>query len=420
MKSSSALRILIIIPNLGRGGAQQVFWQQMNHLALHFEVFGCVFNWDGAFEQDKLGNIISLDVPGGKTWLQKVYYFIIRILRLRKIKKDRKIDISISHLEGADYVNLLSRYLDRTICWVHGTKRFDENITGTIGLIRHRILMPVIYRRAQKIVTVSRGIRDELSRSYPSIVPLLKTIYNGFDIEGIQQSSREETDENFVRLCGTSSVIITHCRLSRQKNLTALVRIFEKVAKIAPSKLAILGDGELRHAIIDECSALQLKTWTCWDGAPFAGSYDVYFMGQQQNPFKYLKHAHLYAMTSGWEGFPLALCEAMAIGLPVMAADCFTGPREIIAPDINSQQPVQTPFHTQYGVLMPLADRINPRAIEHWTSEIVNLLGKTNVSKTQTTAGIGRIQEFSFSETMEQTVSLIGEVANVNTNGKDL
>jgi hypothetical protein len=122
--------ILVIIPNLGRGGAQQIFRQQLHYLPGDFQVTGCVFNWDGAFQEEHQENIISLNVPAGTNIFFKVYYFFLRVIRLRRLKRRLKVNVAISHLEGADYVNILSSANDKTVGWIHGTKEFDKNING--------------------------------------------------------------------------------------------------------------------------------------------------------------------------------------------------------------------------------------------------------------------------------------------------
>src|SRR5688500_11479981 len=91
-------KILLIIPNLGRGGAQQMFRPQLKSLAIDFKVIGCVFHWDGAFAEDHAENIISLEVPAGKNFVLKVLYFILRIIRLKQLKRQKGIEVSISHL----------------------------------------------------------------------------------------------------------------------------------------------------------------------------------------------------------------------------------------------------------------------------------------------------------------------------------
>jgi len=53
-------------------------------------------------------------------------------------------------------------------------------------------------------------------------------------------------------------------------------------------------------------------------------------MGNVKNPYKYIAQSQLFAFSSLWEGFPNALVEAMACKISVVAADCPTGPREIL------------------------------------------------------------------------------------------
>lgn len=402
--------LLIIIPNLGRGGAQQVFHQQLNHLPTHANTFGCVFNWDGSFPSDQMHNIFSLDVPAGRSMFGKAYYFILRIVRLNKLKKEKQIDVSISHLEGADYVNILSRGKDKVICWVHGTKVHDENIDGLLGRVRMNILIPWLYKRANRIVTVSNGIATELVSRVEGIRDITQTIFNGFDVNQITALSNEVLEPEFVQLFNQSPAMITHCRLSRQKNLHAMLTIFSTLVKRNRVKLIILGDGELREELLKTCEALALKSWTCWDSQTLRFDCDVYFMGQQQNPFKFLRHASMYIMTSGWEGFPLALCEAMACRLPILASDCFTGPREIMAPENKSPQPLQSPYATRYGALMPLADLSNQQAINTWVQEAEGWLIKINSPDFSKPDGGERIRQFDLSESIDQTFNLVCEL----------
>jgi glycosyltransferase involved in cell wall biosynthesis len=403
-------RVLLIIPNLGKGGAQRVYHQQLDYLSAYFNVQGCVFNWDGAFEEDKRKGIISLEVPAGSTWIDKAYYFSIRIIRLRKIKKRMNIEVTISHLEGADYVNLLSRSSDKVICWIHGTKRFDANINGVLGIIRQKLLMPFLYKRSQKIVTVSKGIEHEFRNAFKRTAPLLQTVYNGFDVQAIQQQMLKPVEPDFVEMANAHPLIITHGRLALQKNSKALIHIFKEVKKKSNSKLIIIGDGDLREELIKECEELKLKTWLCWSNIPWSDTCDVYFLGQQSNPFKYLCHASLYAMTSSWEGFPLALCEAMVCNLTIIASDCYTGPREILAPELTGPQPIEQPYRAKYGELMPLINHTNQKVISVWAAAVYDLVTKGKLTKNQAEQGVNRIKEFDIEKAIQQTISIIQSV----------
>lgn len=409
--NSVRLKIMLLIPNLGRGGAQQVFRQQFRSLSTKYDVTGCVFNWEGSFEEDRMEKIVSLDVPAGRTIPGKIRNFLLRVRRLKRIKKALGVDVTISHLEGADYINLLSRVGDKVICWIHGTKRYDENIEGKLGLIRRRLMIPIFYRGANKIVTVGKGIKEELGGDYPKLESKLITIYNGFDIKNIIDKGSESIEGELTSLFLNHKILITHCRLSRQKNLKSLLQIFKSLPKSEQIKLIIVGDGELREDLLVFCNAIDLKYWSIWDSNPIHYNADLYFIGQQSNPFKYLSKASLYIMTSGWEGFPLALCEALACGLPVITSDCFTGPREIIAPDIDLPQPVEDPQYTQYGVLMPLINPGNSLALTIWVNEVKKILTSQD-SVLSKEDRINRIKEFDFSKTKDQTVTLIQKIVS--------
>jgi glycosyltransferase involved in cell wall biosynthesis len=409
MAKNTEKKILLIIPNLGRGGAQKVFHQQFLGLAGTFKVMGCVFNFDEAFPEDQAENILSLNVPKGKNFFTKFWNFILRVIRLRKLKKQYQIDVSISHLEGADYVNILSRRNDKVICWIHGTKKYDENISGLLGLFRMKFLLPVLYKNADQLVTVSQGIAQELSVHLKAPSSFFKTIYNGFDSGKITSLCEEGLNNDFSSLFKKSKIVITHCRLSRQKNLETLLFIFSKLSHRKEVKLIILGDGELRNHLIGFSRQQGLITWSCWDEKVLDESAEVYFIGQQQNPFKFLGQASIYVMTSDWEGFPLALCEAMAIGLPVIAPDCHTGPREIIAPEITTlKQPVEVVIKTNLGTLMPLAKKTSAQL---WASEIDTLINELGANgKQNNTFAVDRIKEFSDEKMLLQTTQLIREL----------
>ncbi|MFM1892265.1 MAG: hypothetical protein RLZ44_1342, partial [Pseudomonadota bacterium] len=70
---------------------------------------------------------------------------------------------------------------------------------------------------------------------------------------------------------------------------------------------------------------------------------DVQLPGFAANPYAYLRRAALFALSSLWEGSPNVLTEALAVGTPVVATDCRSGPREILQGG-------------RYGPLVPVGD----------------------------------------------------------------
>jgi glycosyltransferase involved in cell wall biosynthesis len=73
-----------------------------------------------------------------------------------------------------------------------------------------------------------------------------------------------------------------------------------------------------------------LERELCEQAAALGICDSVAFLGWQDNPCKYLARSTLFAFSSLWEGFGIAMVEALACGVPVVAFDCESGPREIL------------------------------------------------------------------------------------------
>lgn len=112
-------------------------------------------------------------------------------------------------------------------------------------------------------------------------------------------------------------------RLERQKGYDLLLDAFARGAGAAPSwDLVVIGEGSCRVELERQAHRLGL------DGR-------VTFPGFSSDVPASLSEADAYVLSSRYEGFPNALLEAMAHGLPVVAADCPSGPGEIIEDGLN-------------------------------------------------------------------------------------
>jgi glycosyltransferase involved in cell wall biosynthesis len=107
-------------------------------------------------------------------------------------------------------------------------------------------------------------------------------------------------------------------RLARQKGFDLLIPAFGRVAADHPGwRLRICGGGPLRHELQEQVEAEGL-----------AGMVEL--TGPVEDMDAQWAAASLFVLSSRYEGFPLVLLEAMARGVPVVAADCPTGPAELV------------------------------------------------------------------------------------------
>lgn len=378
MNLTKQLRVLLLITNVGKGGAQRVVHDHAVAFREYFHVEEATF--DRSHDEriyDSGRPILDLTRDDWLSRAGRVGRLLSRARALKRLVEERNYDVVVSHLDGANWVNVLSRSAARKIVVLHGSVLHDQGQTWLRRWLRIHMISRVVYDQADCAVAVSAGVASELRAACR--INNVRTIYNFFDVRGIRSKAAESLCDAEAAVFAQCATLISSGRLTigkRQGKLLAMVAELKRRGEHV--RLVLLGDGELRDDLILQSKGLGLRTFDTWSGdVDIAADHDVYFLGYVSNPYKYLKRATLFVFPSAWEGFPLALCEAMICGTVVMSADCPTGPREILAPDSGiGGYDLRTAEFTDRGVLLPMIQ--SPGDLVEWVTTVQILLADTS------------------------------------------
>ena len=227
-----------------------------------------------------------------------------------------------------------------------------------------RVLRRWLYRRVAAVVSLSRADAPR----FAAINPRTEVIYNA-------ASLRAE-----VPAAPAAPLVLAVGRHVAQKGLDLLLSAWVRVqAQMPAARLRILGDGPLTAALQAQAQALGVSGSVQWL-APTAQVQVQY------------REAAVFVLPSRYEGMPLALLEAQALGVPAVAFDCPTGPAEIIR------------FDT--GIVVPAGDT------QDLHDALLRLLADAPLRERMGQAAIARSQAlFSPAQHVQQWTALVRRVA---------
>ena len=182
---------------------------------------------------------------------------------------------------------------------------------------------------ADGVICVSQGVADDLSGIVTLPTDKLHILRNPVVTPELAELAKADVVHPWLR-AGEPPLILGSGGLRTQKNFSLLVRAFAKLRQDIVCRLMILGEGRQRQRLLQLADQLGVAE-------------SVALPGFVTNPYSYMAKAGLFVLSSDWEGSPNVLVEALAVGTPVVATDCPSGPREIL------QQ-------GRYGTLVPVGD----------------------------------------------------------------
>ncbi len=318
-------KIAILLPSLEVGGVEIVFLRIAYELAKQLDV-----------------DLVLVEAKG--EYLERVPRSV-RIVNLRAGRALRALPTLVNYLRSEhptallvakDYMNIIALWARRlarvpvhTVISVHINPTMNAKNATSFREKLIPLLIRIFYPWADAVIAVSQGVAEEVLRIARLPEDRIHVVYNPVVSSDIFTKAEEPVDHPWF-LPGEPPVILGVGRLTAQKDFSTLIRAFALVLKRRSAKLVILGEGEERPHLESLVQELGLEA-------------KVSMPGFVDNPYKYMKRAAVFVLSSRWEGLPTVLIEAMACGCPVVSTDCPSGPREILE-------------QGKWGPLVPIGD----------------------------------------------------------------
>lgn len=316
-------RVLFLINSLAGGGAERVVCTLLAHSRAERDEFdislALLDDEPRAYAPPDGVRVIQLDCRRS---------FVQSVLAVRKLCEELKPVATISFLTRANLANVIS---SGGPCILSERSNTSAHLGGGMRGAMSRALVRRFYPNATRIVAVSQGVAEDLAENFAVSKDRLVAVANPVDVEAINSKADQPPD-----LVVDGPYILAVGRLQRSKNFAMLIRAY--AAWGGSEKLVIMGEGVRRDFLSKIIAEHGLNG-------------RVLLPGFVANPFAVMRGAALFVLSSNAEGFPNALVEAMALGCPVIATNCPSGPSEILAG--KPRDAVTDLTFAEYGVLVP-------------------------------------------------------------------
>lgn len=214
-------------------------------------------------------------------------------------------DFTLSNLDRSDSI-LSSSKLNNIFYIIHNTMTLLYKLDKPEAKSNKKLKLEQIYSK-HPCISVSKGVEQDFLNNFGKITPII-AIHNPIDK---QEINRQAT--NFLPKYKNYMVHIGSFKDAKRHDL--LIKAYAQTDR--SMSLLLLGEGKHKGSIEELVFNLNL-------------SDKVVFLGFQENPFPYIKHAQFKILTSDWEGCPLVIPEALALGTPVISTNCPSGPSELL------------------------------------------------------------------------------------------
>jgi L-malate glycosyltransferase len=337
-KFCSPIKVFHITNTLQIGGAETSICLLVKNLDRHrFSPTVICTRGGGPLEED----LAKADIPVIilHRSLHSILYFplflqdVLGTLRdlYRLFKKEGPVIVQ-THLPASEYLALIAGKWAGVPCLIYTfltsnflPEREGKSLRTWLRIRLTRFLCGI----PQVIVANSQAVREKLIDLFPQFSLSTRVIQQGIDLSLFEGIPQPGSIKKKIGLQPSGLLITVVGRLSPVKNQAMLLKAYQGVSKRHPdSGLVVVGEGPMRDHLLTLRTELGLED-------------KVHLLGRMPNVAEVLAETDIFVSTSRWEGLPLAILEAMAASVPVVA---------------TAVPGIQELLEKEGGVLVPLDD----------------------------------------------------------------
>ena len=317
-------RVMQVVSNLDIGGAQEVVRTLAEHLAYAgCSAVVCAFK-DGPLRQEIERRGIPVEIlPDRRYSVVAFPLFIMDMLRLRRalleVVSRHQINVIQTHLlRSLDFLVLTLRYgRNLLVFWTVQNARLTLREDH---LRRHKWLLGpkqlayrLLYRLAARWVNGFIAVSDEVKMAIvDTIGPVqdkITVICNSVDVRRYQQPVDTARVRRQLGLAQDARLMAVVATFKTQKGHRYLIEAAPSLVSEFPDlHILFIGDGDLREELQAQTRALGLDA-------------HIHYLGSRNDVSDLLAASDYFVLPSLWEGLSMALVEAMASGLPIIATE---------------------------------------------------------------------------------------------------
>lgn len=331
------MKILFLISSLGAGGAERVATTLCNAWSSRGDEVTLISTFSGggqSFYRVADGvELLSLAdfAPGAR---KNLAGYFRRGRALRRLAAQRRPDVVVSFLPNVN-IAAIAALRALGVPLIIG-ERSDPSSCPASAMLR--TARRLAYRFADLLTVQTEHVAATAAQHYPG-VRQVAAVPNPLPSGLLEHVRRGHSGRRILLSLG---------RLSAEKQVGKLISAFAAVAgRFDEWDLHIHGDGPVKD---------ELEAQIALGGL----SGRVVLHGVTARPWEVMASADAFVMTSQYEGFPNAMLEAMGVGLPCIAFDCPSGPRELSG---GGSDAILVPLNDEPALRTAMADLMGNEAL---------------------------------------------------------